>query len=156
MGWMSGYCLSAPERLYFGTFSARYGRGFSLPLSSHTMKRFFGILAAVLVAGGLSAQAQTTPATGTMSSSSSKMTTTKTSQTPGTTTTRTSTSTNPAGLSKTSTMSKNQATMSKSSKMTTPSGMTKTSTSTKMKADGTPDMRYKVNKTKTTTTKVGM
>jgi len=53
-------------------------------------------------------------------------------------------------------MSKNQATMRKSSTMTTPSGMTKTSTSTKMKADGTPDMRYKTNKTKPTTTKVGM
>jgi hypothetical protein len=35
--------------------------------------------------------------------------------------------------------------------MTTPSGMTKTSTSTKMKADGTPDMRYKSNKTMKTT-----
>ncbi|GAA4508939.1 hypothetical protein GCM10023172_41870 [Hymenobacter ginsengisoli] len=31
--------------------------------------------------------------------------------------------------------------------MTTPSGMTKTSTSTHMKADGTPDMRYKSSKT---------
>jgi len=128
---------------------------FSLP-SSHTMKRFFGYFAALLVTGGLAAQAQTTPAAGTMSTNSSKMTTTKTTQVPSTTKTRTTTSTNPAGLSRTSTMSKNQATMRKSSTMTTPSGMTKTSTSTKMKADGTPDMRYKTNKTKPTTTKVGM
>ena len=44
----------------------------------------------------------------------------------------------------------------KSSTMSNPAGMTKssssTSTSTRMKADGTPDLRYKENKmTKTTT-----
>ncbi len=40
-------------------------------------------------------------------------------------------------------------TTTKSSTMTHPAGMSKTSTtrSTKMKADGTPDLRYKTNKT---------
>jgi hypothetical protein len=63
---------------------------------------------------------------------------------------------NPAGMTKSSTLTKSQATMSKSSTMTTPSGVTKTSTSTKMKADGTPDMRYKANRTSVKTTKTNM
>lgn len=90
------------------------------------MKRIFSFLAALLVAGGLTAQAQTAPATSTtqMSTSSSKMTTTKTAPAP-TQTTRTTT--------------------------TTEKGMMGVH---KMKADGTPDMRYKSNKT-TTTSKTG-
>jgi hypothetical protein len=89
------------------------------------MKRIFSFLAALLVASGLTAQAQT-PATSTtqMSTSSSKMTTTKTAPAP-TQTTRTTT--------------------------TSEKGMMGVH---KMKADGTPDMRYKSNKS-TTTTKTG-
>ncbi|MGI4739448.1 MAG: hypothetical protein ACRYG7_30145 [Janthinobacterium lividum] len=36
--------------------------------------------------------------------------------------------------------------------MSNPAGVTRSTTTTKMKADGTPDMRYKANKTTTTHT----
>ena len=125
------------------------------------VKRFLGFLFSLGLLGGSASLAQTPaptlpPSRTTMSTSSSKMTT-RTAQTPATkVTTKSSTMSNPAGMTKSSTMTKGSATTSKSSTMTTPSGMTKasssTSTSTRMKADGTPDLRYKENKmTKTTT-----
>jgi hypothetical protein len=132
------------------------GHYLTLHLTPNLMKRILGFLVSLSLLGGAVAQAQTaTPATTPMNTSSSKMTTTKTMQAPATkTTVKSSTMSNPAGMTKSSTMTKGETATHKSSTMTTPTGMTKSSTSTsstKMKADGTPDMRYSANKSTRTT-----
>lgn len=129
--------LLAISFLYYCRF--RTVRRRLYPPTSIFMKSFLGFLLALLITGGLAAQAQTAPATSTMSSSSTKMSTTKVT-TPATSTTTTTTRMKADGTP--DMRYKNNKTM-------------KTTTGP-MKKDGTPDMRYKTNQTTTTTTKTKM